>query len=308
VGIEQQRHEIEQAFATVHGGGTNHVDEEPWPVKTCGHLRGRADCSVAMRFSPLSTCVLSVAGLLASGCAPESHGQDAGNVDGGEVLDGGWRPLFNGVDLTGWRRYLGVPGPDAGPLGFENDPNRVYSVLMEDGEPAIHISGEVWGSLVSTEEYGDFELEAEFKWGTHVYPPLDAFDSGLMYFSHGPPGAVNAGGPALADPIGSGAFLVSMEYQIAPGDVGALDNLGPINFAPGARVHAPERAGWNSICIVVSAGMATHFLNGQETASGSGFTSAWPGMPEAPLLRGTLQLQSEGGEIFFRRLRIRPLR
>jgi len=58
---------------------------------------------------------------------------------------------------------------------------------------------------------------------------------------------------------------------------------------------------------VVSAGTATHFLDGQQTASGSGFTSVWPGMPEAPLLRGTLQLQSEGGEIFFRRLRIRPL-
>jgi hypothetical protein len=222
--------------------------------------------------------------------------------------DAGFQDLFNGTDFTGWQRYLGSPMPGAAPLGLENDPDGVFRMEMIEGEPAIHISGQVWGSLISIEDYGDFELTGEFKWGTRSWPPLNFLDSGLMYLSHGPYGAVNAGGMPLSSPSGSGAFMVSMELQISPGDVGGIYDLGPIAFTAGPRVHGPELdGGWNTVRIVFQNGTASHFLNDAGVASGSGFTDTWPDGGGGALTHGHLQVQCEGGEIFFRRLRIRRL-
>ena len=77
-------------------------------------------------------------------------------------------------------------------------------------------------------------------------------DSGVMIHSTGPYGAVNAGGDALSNPIGSGAFMVSVEYQVASGDVGGLYNLGPISKTDSARAGVASIANdWNQVKIVV---------------------------------------------------------
>jgi hypothetical protein len=230
-------------------------------------------------------------------------GNDSPSPDAGAVA------LFNGVDFSGWDRYLGKPSDAEPALGLDNDPRGVYSVVMLDGEPAIRISGEVWGALISRQEFGDFHLRAEYKWGTSTWPPLNLLDSGIMYLSSGPLGAVNAGGPALSDPIGSGAFLVSMEYQVLPGDVGGCYNLGPIRFQAAPRNVASERAReWNQIDIVFQSGEAQHFLNGERVAGGSDFRLEWPGMPATSVQRGKLQIQSEGGEIYYRHIELWALR
>ncbi len=216
--------------------------------------------------------------------------------------------LFNGVDFTNWDRYLGKPSAAEEPLGLNNDPRGVYSVVQKDGEPALRISGEVWGSLISQAELCNFDLRVEYQWGTAVWPPLSSMDSGIMFLSTGPLGAVNAGGNALSDPIGSGAFMVSMEYQVAPGDVGSLYNLGPIGFATASHTPGSELANaWNRVEIMHQNGTATSWLNGQQVSQVTGFQVDWPGVPEADLRCGKLQLQSEGAEIFFRRVVIQEL-
>jgi len=64
-----------------------------------------------------------------------------------------WTQLFNGKDLSGWDTYLGPPLDDAGkklsdiPVGLNNDPNHVFSIVNEDGEKVIRISGQEWGGL-----------------------------------------------------------------------------------------------------------------------------------------------------------------
>ena len=91
-------------------------------------------------------------------------------------------------------------------------------------------------------------LSLDYRWGTQVWPPLNSLDSGVMYLSTGPLGAVNAGGTALSTPTGSGGFMVSMEYQIAPGDVGGMYNLGPISFQAGPPAQVAEMTGaWNHV-------------------------------------------------------------
>jgi hypothetical protein len=129
-----------------------------------------------------------------------------------------------------------------------------------------------------------------------------------MYLSHGPYGAVNAGNSmALSNPIGSGAFMVSMEYQLFPGDVGGVYELGPINFTPLPRTPVTEPGGWSDVRIVLSGGTATHYLGANAVSGGSGFVNTWPGQVAGPVTRGKLQLQSEGADIYFRHVRLRRL-
>lgn len=230
-------------------------------------------------------------------------GEPAASNDAGAV------PLFNGVDFGGWDRYLGKPSEAEPPLGLENDPRGVYSVVMLDGEPAIRISGEVWGALISQQELGEFHLRAEYRWGTRTWPPLGILDSGIMYLSTGPLGAVNAGGPELSSPIGSGAFMVSMEYQVLPADIGGCYALGPISFQSDSRITPAERPGeWNQIEIRYRSGEVRHFHNGEQVAHASDFQLEWPGEPATLLQRGKLQIQSEGAEIYYRRIELLPLR
>ncbi|HEY3254861.1 MAG TPA: DUF1080 domain-containing protein [Polyangiaceae bacterium] len=253
----------------------------------------------------------------ASGAGNSQRAGATGSADGGaadagaagESANGGKHSLFNGLDFSGWDRYLGKPSDAEPALGIDNDPRAVYSVVELDGEPAVRISGEIWGSLISQRQFCNFRLHAEFKWGSAVWPPLNARDSGIMFLSTGPLGAVNAGGNALSDPIGSGGFLVSSEYQIANNDVGSLYNLGPIAFT--TTVHSPRPElpdAWNQVEISLQADVASLLLNGQEVSRGSGFELDWPDQPALALRCGKLQLQSEGAEIFFRRVEIEELR
>lgn len=233
---------------------------------------------------------------------------DSGTGDATTPADAGFRSLFDGVDFAGWDRYLGIPQGETTPLGIDNDPRGVFTIASVEGEPALHISGEVWGALVSKEEYGDFELRLEYKWGTRTWPPLNSFDSGVMVLSTGPFGAVNAGGNALSNPIGSGAFMVSLEYQIATGDIGGLYNLGPIGKHDAPRNQIAEIPGvWNHVDIIAKGASSQHFLNGALVTSSTGYELDWPGMPVVPLTRGKIQLQCEGGEIYFRHVELRSL-
>src|SRR5690349_796838 len=78
---------------------------------------------------------------------------------------GEWQTLFNGKDLSGWDRYLGPPLDDNGkklsdtPLGLNNDPNRVFTVVDNDGDKVIRISGENWGAISTKDEYENFQLQ-----------------------------------------------------------------------------------------------------------------------------------------------------
>jgi hypothetical protein len=241
----------------------------------------------------LRWCALVLAlGAAGCGASPQPHG---------------WRPLFDGASLAGWTRYLGKPSEAEAPLGIDNDPRGVFSVVTADGTPAIRITGEIWGALISDDSFCDFHLRAAYRWGTQIWPPLNYRDAGLMYLSIGPVGAVNAGGPALSSPPGSGGFMVSVEYQITPTDVGSMTGLGPITVAPLGRTVPTERADWNQIEIVVEAGVVTHRLNDVEVARGGDITISWPevtGDLPVPLTCGKLQIQSEGAEILFRSVEI----
>ena len=111
--------------------------------------------------------------------------------------------LFNGTNLAGWYSWL-VDSHRA-------DPRGVFAVT--DG--AIRISGEGLGYLATENEFRDYHLVVEFKWGRTNWNwggrVGKARDSGLFLHSIGPDGNSYDG---------NGAFRAAVECQIMQGSVG----------------------------------------------------------------------------------------
>ena len=83
-----------------------------------------------------------------------------------------------------------------------------------DGAPAIRISGERWGGLVTREAYRDYRLVVEFRWGLATWGERKnaARDSGVLVHGQGPDGNTGADG--------NGAWMRSVEAQVIEGGVG----------------------------------------------------------------------------------------
>ena len=140
-----------------------------------------------------------------------------------------WTPLFNGRDLASWDTFLGKPyrltdfsdlpkdarGEYTQAVGLNRDPRGVFSVVPIDGEPAIRISGETFGGLITRAEYEDYHLRFEFRWGEKRWAPREEAvrDSGCCYHSVGPLGA------------SYGFWMRSFEFQIQEGDCGDFYSL-----------------------------------------------------------------------------------
>jgi hypothetical protein len=103
--------------------------------------------------------------------------------------------LFNGKDLTGLYGWLED-------TKYE-DPRKVFSV--QDG--CLRISGEVNGYLGTREEYRDYRLLVEYKWGSKTYGSKTVRNSGLLLHATGPDGNPSP-------------WMSSIECQVAQGCVG----------------------------------------------------------------------------------------
>jgi len=251
-----------------------------------------------------------------------------------------WVSLFNGENLDGWYTYQKQPEPtseipgmkrdDLGnyleSIGLDNDPLRVFTVVTEDDAPAIRISGEVFGIVVTEKEYENYHLSLQFKWGSAKYPPRKNAkrDSGILYHSIGKEGAWG------------GVWMRSLECQVQEGDCGDYISVDTVNADisailvedSGLYLHAPgsetltfsvERSychksedfenpsgQWNTMEIYAVGGNSVHVVNGQVNMhiSNSRHIS---GGEELPLTKGKIQLQSEGAEVFYRNIKIEPI-
>lgn len=269
--------------------------------------------------------------LLAIGCLLTAGLTLAGEPDE-------WQPLFNGKNLEGWDTYLGPPpasvvglnleknakGAYVQPVGLNNDPTKVYTVVEEDGAPAMRISGEIFGAITTTGEFENYHLRLETKWGKKKWPPREdrVRDSGLLYHCVGPQGA------------GSKAWMKSFECQIQENDVGdfwsvagvVVDVKGDKGEGKSPLVYRKDGTsykGWTNRIIrnprsekpsgewytveVYAVGQtAVHVCDGKTNMVLTGLRQR-VGTREEPLTRGKLQLQSEGAEVFYRNIMIRSI-
>jgi hypothetical protein len=252
---------------------------------------------------------------------------DTGSITGSEPSPLGKKnsklKLFNGKNLDGWYTFIKDRGRDVDPL-------RVFTV----DKGLIRISGEEYGCITTEEEFENYRLLVEFKWGQTTFNPrIDkARDSGVLLHSVGEDGGY------------SGIWMHSLECQIIEGGTGDLLVVGdgsknfhitcPVDdqkqgsshvFNPdgktvtinGGRINWFGRdpdwkdikgfrgrqdiekpvGKWNRIECIVNDNEITVFLNGVLV------NKAVDVKPK----KGKIQIQSEGAEIFFRRIELTSL-
>lgn len=229
--------------------------------------------------------------------------------------------LFNGKDLTNFYTYLRG-------LGKNKDPEGV--VTVKDG--MIRVSGKIYGGFATEKEYDNYLLIVEYKWGEETHAPRikAARDSGVLLHCVG------------ADGAAGGVWMESIECQLIEGGTGdfilvkgksqpkmsarAEKRGGQWYFNPkaepkefsGGRINWYARSPswkdvkgyrgkddverpvgeWNRLECICAGDRITNILNGKVVNEGTG----------ASLTRGKILFQSEGAELFFRRIDLQPLK
>lgn len=199
-------------------------------------------------------------------------------------------PLFNGKDLDGWYTFLQSKGKN-------NDPENVFKV--EDG--LLHISGKEFGYMCTNKEYTNFHLIAEFKWGIKKYPPRDADttkrDNGICYYI-----------PATAKDT---VWPPSIECQVQEGDVGDIWLIGKTTMTIDGKITEAKdynrvvkksdaekpNGEWNKVEIIASNGKIKYLVNGVLVNEGE----------NPSVVKGKILVQSEGAEIYYRKIEIAEL-
>ncbi len=243
--------------------------------------------------------------------------------------------LFDGKSLDNFDPWL--------VNDHETDPERVFTVVDAiDGAPAIRVSGKVWGGLLTKQAYRDYRLVVEFRWGDVTWGDRKARarDNGVLLHAQGRMGNTKAdfNGPWLQSiefqiiEGGVGDIILVAGYnergeQIRPSVTARTrkDRDGETVFDPQGEPKAfssgrinwfgrsedwQDRLGfrgaqdvespgheWTHLEAVAENGTLTYYVNGKlvNAVSDSSFT------------QGRIMIQSEGAEIYFRRIELQPL-
>jgi Domain of Unknown Function (DUF1080) len=193
--------------------------------------------------------------------------------------------LFNGQDLAGWQHVLAEPGVPR---------DAVWSV--RDG--LIICRGTPLGVLQTERAFTNFVLVVEYRWAPGSAPG----NSGLLTRINGPARALprcvevqlmhgNAGdvlglqGMSVAS--GQPRYFEVMNHAVA-GDIRGVKKLSDAE-RPGGE--------WNRVELFARGGDYTVWMNGRQINQAKGVAAG----------SGPVGLQSEGGEIHFRRVTLTPL-
>ena len=236
--------------------------------------------------------------------------------------------LFNGKDMTGLYTWLRK-------LGKNNDPTKVFTV--QDG--MIRISGETYGAFITEADYENYRVVAEWKWGEKMWQP-GGRDSGLLLHCRGEDGGFRGDWPeniefqmyegATGDFIlltGKQGVSVTVEgemredklFHYVPGKpaqerammkdgkpTGITYIIPHLNRDPNWKSElgfrgkdtAEKPVGeWNTIEAICDGTTITNIVNGRVVNKATNVDPR----------RGRIGIQSEGAELFVRRLELFPL-
>lgn len=284
----------------------------------------RTYTDVRMRTRRVPTIAIGAALLLAACSARQGEGA-IGSSGGGAAPNrltraeraAGWRLLFDGRSLAGWRG-LGYPGVPAAHWTVENGAiKKVATEKIAAGPDGRRPAG---GDLMTEDTYQDFELAWDWKISA-------GGNSGLKYnvseaLSGGQPSNVLR--PATGS-AGVSHSAIGFEYQMLDDDrhsdgrlpthrSGALYDL----LVPNEQKRLKPVGEWNQSRVVFVGKRGEHWLNGAKVVEyelGSRvFDSAFVAskfrtMPWfAERRAGHIVLQDHGDEVWIRNVKIRALR
>ncbi len=255
-----------------------------------------------------------------------------------------WTSLWNGEDFSGWHTYLGTlnqksvdaDGNEIKPFGLDNDPNGIITVAQLADGSAIRISGQAWGMIFTEQDYKNYHLKLKVKWGEERHAPRaqDKRDSGLLYHGFGEPGSAYS-------------WMPSQELQIQEGDMGDYWPVGNVEidipsvkkdsvyyiykegaplrkfyFADLSPPSPPDSVAmrrcfksedaekphgqWNDIELICHGDSSVHIVNG--TVVMRLYNSrVMKSNPPQTVDEGKIILQSEGAEVFYKDIEIKPI-
>ncbi len=203
----------------------------------------------------------------------------------------GWRLLFDGKSLAGWRGYRKQTVP--------------ASWRVEDGSLlSRREQGVSSGDIITSDQFDDFELRVDWKM-------TKGNNSGILYRATEEHDQVWQSGP---------------EFQILD-NAGHLDGLNPLAsagacyavFAPARDVTRPVGE-WNTARIIAQGSHVEHWLNDVKVVEYDVDSEVWKAHVKTSKFfataygqgnwgqakRGHIGLQDYGGAIEFRNIKIRP--
>lgn len=248
--------------------------------------------------------------------------------------------------LSQWETYLSyrhqeqyngsqptdAAGKPLAPLGLFPglDPHGVFTLQRQDGETVLRVSGEIYGALTSKQNFRNYHLTLQYRWGEKKWPPRlqKLKDSGILYHANGPHGQEYFR-----------SWMLSQEFQIMQGHTG--DYWQQANSAIDIRAFQPEgemnavadtlqpflatgRASggpgfvmrqlnaekpdnqWNTVELICFEGQSLHIVNGQVVMVLKNSRYQQDGR-DMPMWEGKIQLQSEAAEVFYKNIRLQPL-
>jgi hypothetical protein len=260
-----------------------------------------------------------------------------------------WKNLLD-ENFSNFDKFLGVPhtsisskdlseeyprgdGMKGTPIGLNKDPLNVFTMMKENNEDVLYITGQMYGGLSTKEEFGDYHLSVQFKWGEKVYEPrlTKPKDSGILYHcipKHG--GFWNV-------------WMNSIEFQVCEKEIGDLFALSKrrllvnsalgddkvwkydpkataIEFGGGipvgdksrgrckAGTHEEKPVGeWSTLELYCLGDMGIHVLNGKVVNVVMENSKAEKENNETFLRKGKIQFQSEGAECWYKDIKIKAL-
>jgi putative membrane-bound dehydrogenase-like protein len=124
------------------------------------------------------------------------------------------QPVTKKVDLLEVIRSGNVEHHVNPKMDFHDDPKDIWT-FAKDG--TFNISGRGYGYVATKDNYRDYHLVIEFKWGTKTWGAREkkAKDNGILLHAYGPHGAY------------SDTWMASIEAQIIEGGVGDILVLSP---------------------------------------------------------------------------------
>jgi hypothetical protein len=202
----------------------------------------------------------------------------------------GWKLLFDGKSLSGWRTY-------------QNKQSDSWSV--KDG--TLHCKGsendksDLRSDLITKDQFDNFDLSIDWK----ISPQGN---SGIIY---------------LCSEKEKTSYLTGPEYQLID-DIGFPQKLEDwqktgANYAmdPAPTAVTKPVGEWNNTRIVVNKGHVEHWLNGKKVVDIQMWTPEWQKKKEtgkwkdAPnygtVKKGHIALQDHGSEAWFRNIKIKAL-
>ncbi|MGI4750387.1 MAG: 3-keto-disaccharide hydrolase [Janthinobacterium lividum] len=217
------------------------------------------------------------------------------------------------------------------PIGTNKNEANVFSVVMQNGEPVLRISGEIYGCIYTKQDFENYDLKLKVKWGNKKWVPRlnEPMDSGILYNSQGKPGvdywhswmlsqefqvSQHETGNSMGDYwcIANSQADVRIDYSPKKDSL-KFDPKGELittgsgkNFVQASGNYESPQGQWNELELISFGGKSLHIVNGHVVMALSN-SSYKDGDQRKPLTHGKIQLQSEAAELFYKDIMIQQI-